>query len=40
MFSVLADAQANAVPLVRNTSVKADKDGDVVVDGNSRAGTG
>lgn len=40
MFKELADAQVNAVPNVRKTSVNADSDGAAVVVGSSKVGTG
>ena len=36
----LAEAEQRAVPLVRKTSVRADKEGEVVVEGRRTAGTG
>ena len=40
MLRALAEALQRAVPEVRNTRVKADRDGEVVFVGSSRAGTG
>ena len=40
MFNALADAQDKAVPVVRNRSVRVERDGEAVVEGRSSAGTG
>ena len=40
MLREFADAQQSAVPLVRNTRVNADKEGEIVVDGRRTVGTG
>ena len=40
MLNELADAQHNAVPLVRKTIVRAESEGEIVVVGSRRAGTG
>lgn len=40
IFNAFADAEHNAVPPVRKTRVRADKDGETVVDGRRTAGTG
>lgn len=40
IFRELALAEAKAVPVVRKSNVKVDNDGDAVVDGRRRAGTG
>ena len=40
MFRAFAEAQQSAVPDVRKTKVRAESDGDIVVEGSRRAGTG
>ena len=40
MLSAFADAEHSAVPVVRSAKVIADSEGEVVVDGKRRAGTG
>jgi hypothetical protein len=40
MLRAFAEAQHNAVPDVRKTRVNADREGDAVVVGRRRAGTG
>lgn len=40
MFKELADAAESAVPVVRKRSVSVERDGDAVVEGRRRAGTG
>ena len=40
MFKAFAEAQQSAVPEVRKMRVKADSEGDAVVDGKRSAGTG
>ena len=40
MLSVFALADDRAVPIVKNSKVRVDSDGDAVVDGSSNAGTG
>lgn len=40
MLRVFADAEARAVPVVRKRRVRALREGEVVVSGERRAGTG
>lgn len=40
MFKALAEAEHNAVPPVRKTRVRAEREGETVVEGSSTAGTG
>ena len=40
MLRALAEAEQSAVPVVRKQRVRADREGDVVVVGRRRAGTG
>lgn len=40
MFSAFAEAEHNAVPVVRSTKVMADRDDEVVADGRRRSGVG